>query len=248
MVSLEFLGVGSATDFSLGQTSVLYRGRGTLLVDCGPQIPAAFVQRLADPEALDGIFITHRHADHCFGLGSLLLWHRLHGRQRALKLFGAKETLEHLRTLLELGYPGAFSPEKCFPLDYESLVEEATFEAFGCGLSVAPTDHNVHNFALRIDDGRTRIAVSGDGVLTPQTLRLYAGCDLVVQECAYAEREHAHHMNLSRVRAMIEVVQPKTTLLTHCLTEQRPLVEAAVALEGSRLRVACSSEGVSLSD
>jgi ribonuclease BN (tRNA processing enzyme) len=247
MASIEFLGVGAATDFSRGQTSVLYRGSAVLLVDCGPQVPAVLVPKLTGPDELDAIYVTHSHADHCFGLGSLLLWLRLAGRKRPLVLYAEVETLQRLSELLKLGYPGAFTPEKCFPLEWQPLTSNRSVRCLGCVLSVAQTDHNVTNCALRIDDGAVRIAFSGDGIVTAQTLKLYAGCDWVVQECAYAEQEHTHHMNLPRVVAMVDALRPKTVYLTHCLEGQRPIIEAAVKrLCG--VRVAQPRDVISLSD
>jgi ribonuclease BN (tRNA processing enzyme) len=249
MPHLEFLGVGAATDFARGQTSVLYRGRVVLLIDCGPQIPAALVPRLSGPlgpSLLDGVYLTHRHADHCFGLGGLLLWQRTQGRTKKLHLLGSTETLSSVKTLLELGYPGAFAPEKCFPIEYTPLETLVMFDFCDCGLSVAQTAHNVRNDALCIDDGSTRIAFSGDGLHTAQSTELFTGCDLVVQECAYAEREHSHHMNFPRVLEMIEVAKPKRTVLVHCLEEQRAIVEALVQKQRSIIQVAHPGDVISV--
>jgi ribonuclease BN (tRNA processing enzyme) len=221
VATLTFLGVGSATDFELGPTSVLYRGSSSLLVDCGPQSPAACVRLGLAPEDLDGIYVTHRHADHCFGLASLLLWLRVNGRRRALPIFAAAPTLAALQALLDLGAPGAFTAKKGYAIEWTELAKASCFPFSRVELRIAPTAHNVENFAVRIDDGPHRVAISGDGLLTAQTLALYDGCNVVVQECAYAERSHPAHMNLALALEMFHAVRPNWLLLTHCLAEQR---------------------------
>ncbi|MGC4068952.1 MAG: MBL fold metallo-hydrolase [Polyangiaceae bacterium] len=156
MATLTFLGVGSATDFERGQTSVLYRGASTLLVDCGPQSPAAYGRLGLHPDALDAIYVTHRHADHCFGLASLLLFLRVNGRRRKVPILSHAPTLAALQALLELGVPGAFTKEKGFVLEWHGIVPEREFFLERLRLRFAPTDHNVENLAVRIDDGAHR--------------------------------------------------------------------------------------------
>jgi ribonuclease BN (tRNA processing enzyme) len=255
VATLTFLGVGSATDFERGQTSVLYRGSSTLLVDCGPQSPAAYVRLGLHPEALDGIYVTHRHADHCFGLASLLLWLRMNGRRRTVPILAAASTLRALETLLALGTPGAFTKEKGFSLEWHEIAPDQAFSLDRLQLRFAPTQHNVENLALRIDDGDCRIAVSGDGWVTAQTLALYEGCNVVVQECAYAERTHPAHMNLAGALEMLHSIGPDVLLLTHCIPEQYEdivsLLAKARAAEGSsslleRVRLPRSGDVISV--
>lgn len=230
---LRFLGTGSATDFERGQTSVLYEGRATILVDCGPQIPHAYVVRCGDPEALDAVYITHQHADHCFGLGSLLLWMRLMGRKGPLKLCAGAETLEVVRELLTLGYPGAFAVSKCFPIEYLSLAAGATQElaangGTSVGLSVAPTTHNVRNLSLRIDDAGQSCAISGDGLAIAETRSLYAGCSTVVQECALLHPGQGLHMSVPQIVDLYHAVRPRRLCIVHCLKEARAAITSAL--------------------
>src|SRR5512145_720910 len=105
MSSVLFLGVGDATDFDLGQSSFLYEGSCRLLIDCGPQCPAALTSHLHGANDLDGIYLTHGHADHTFGLPSLLLWLRQNGRNRPLSLLAESGLIPSLQQLMELGYP-----------------------------------------------------------------------------------------------------------------------------------------------
>lgn len=247
MPSLEFMGVGAATGFAQGETSVLYRGRATVLVDCGPQIPAAVAKSLPDPEALDAIYVTHRHGDHCFGLGALLLWLRLSERKRPLCLCAEASTLDCLKQLLEIGYPGAFLPSKCFAIEFLAMREQERYERAGISLQIAPTLHNVTCHALRIDDGRFRSAFSGDGLPGAQTMALYEGCGTLVHECAYADVEHPHHANVQRLTDVFGAVRPGKLLVTHCIEGQRSRIESLLALRlGANVSLAERGQRVEL--
>ena len=80
-MEIILLGVGEAFDEILPNTSMLvrteYQGKPvTVLFDCGYSVPPRFWQLGLDVETLDGIWISHFHADHAFGLPALLvrLW------------------------------------------------------------------------------------------------------------------------------------------------------------------------------
>lgn len=230
MRRIDFLGVGDATDFPLGQTSVLYTGNCRLLVDCGPQIPLALTSRLESPDALDGIYVTHTHADHCFGLASLLLWMRQRGRRRPLSLLAETENLTVAGRILELGYPGAFAPSKCFGIVPVPLVPFRPHPFEGATLTIAQTAHKRPNFAVRIEDGARVVAVSGDGRPTKDTARVYAGLDLLIHECAWQDGESDQHSSVGDVVALARQLQPKHVAVIHCASEQRAHIEARLAV------------------
>src|SRR5512142_432107 len=114
-----------------GTTSVLYEGEQAWLIDCGPAIANVAYRALGDANALDAIWISHQHADHCFGLPTLLLMLRLARRSKALTIFGGPGLASIVRDVLELGYPGAFRPNKCFPIHVREIRPDHAFDAPG---------------------------------------------------------------------------------------------------------------------
>jgi ribonuclease BN (tRNA processing enzyme) len=68
---------------------------------------------------------------------------------------------------------------------------------------------------LRIDEGDCAICVSGDGKVTPESLRLYSGADLVVQECQWATRTSYDHSCVADVRPLIVQANVKRIALVH---------------------------------
>lgn len=227
---VEFLGVGDATDFMLGQTSAIYRGGCSLLIDCGPQLPA-LVAQTAHAEELDGVYLTHTHADHCFGLPSLLLWMRQSGRKRPFTLLSEANSLAAIARLVEFGYPGAFGPGKCFALDLQPLSPALEYSLRSTRLRIAPTDHGVANFALRIEDQSTACAFSGDGRPNESTRHLFADLDLLTHECAFLARVSRSHTNADDIQQLVQVVAPRRIAVVHCSGSERPEIEARLWTE-----------------
>ncbi len=226
---ITFLGVGDATHPEGATTAVLYSGSLTILIDCGPAIAQRLLRVSADPEALDAIWITHQHADHCFGLPTLLLTLRLRGRAKPLELMGGPGSSKFLRELLELGYPGSFRPEQCYPLIFTEVEPERSVERCHLTLSTARTQHGVICHALRIDDAKTSVCISGDGKFTPQTLRLYRHADLVIHECQWATRSSHDHTSVAELRQLFEQANIGRLAIVHCNSHERAEIADRVA-------------------
>ena len=183
---LTFVGTGEALDPALPNTSLLLEGPRSLLLDCGYAVPHAFWRVSQDPNLLDGIWISHAHADHWFGLPALLLWMRLAGRERPLALLGGPGFGARVQALLELGYPGSYAPHKCYPLELHELDPGQTHSFGPLSLRVATSAHSVANYALRAEaPGMRSLMYSGDGAPTPQTRALAQGVEVLVHECFF---------------------------------------------------------------
>lgn len=184
-----FVGTGEAIDPALPNTSLLLCGARTLLLDCGYAVPHAFWAISSDVDLLDGVWISHGHADHCFGLPALLLWMRLGGRKRPLTILGGPGSRARLEQLLELGYPGSYAPHKCYAIEYVELQPNTT-ESFGpLELRIAASAHSIVNYALRIDaPGQRSVMYSGDGAVTEGTRALARGVSVLVHECFFPAR------------------------------------------------------------
>ncbi len=232
---ITFLGVSDATYLAGTNTSVLYEGLGNVLVDCGPNVPHRLLETFDNPEALDAIWITHQHADHCFGLPTLLLALRLAKRQKTLEMMGGPGTSRFLRELLELGYPGSFRPEKCFGIAFTEVEPSATIERFGLKFSTACTQHRVACHSLRIEANEVSVCISGDGKVTPETLRLFRRADLVIHECQWAARVSGDHSSVAELQPLFDEASIAQLALVHCDNEERPeIARRATNLWGKR--------------
>jgi len=183
LARLTFVGTGEAFDPDLPNTSLLYEGRARILLDCGYAVPHALWRTTRDPEALDAVYLSHGHADHCFGLPALLVWMRVAGRRGPLRLLGGPGASAWLPRVLELGYPGALDPSRSFPLIVDELGPDVPYPIDGLTLRAAPSAHSVPNHAVRIDEPGTSVAYSGDGAPTAATTELFRGVHHLVHEC-----------------------------------------------------------------
>lgn len=235
MPQVTFLGVSDAAHLAGANTAVLYAGQALVLVDCGPTVPSQLIRTIGNPDALDAIWITHQHADHCFGLPTLLLSLRLAGRRKPLDLLGGPGSSRFLRELLELGYPGSFRPEKCFAIDFTEVGPGSGIERFELKLSTARTQHRVACYSLRIEDNERSVCISGDGKVTPESLRLFQQADLVIHECQWANRASDDHSSVAELQPLFDEANIGRLALVHCNYDERPAIaERAATLWGKR--------------
>ncbi len=202
MPQLTFVGTGEAFDPALPNTSLLYQGSETLLIDCGFAVPHAFWKISRDPSLLDAIYISHLHADHSFGLPALLLWMREAGRTRPLKVIGGGGVGAWLSRLLELGYPGSYAPDHCFEIQALELLPGSQLALGEAVLSNAQSEHGVRNLSLRIDEAGRAFAYSGDGRPTEATRALFRDAALLVHECYSLDREFPGHASFTSLLKM----------------------------------------------
>lgn len=249
---LVFVGTGEALDPDLANTSLLIRGPRNLLLDCGYAVPHALWAITHDPNLLDGVWISHAHADHCFGLPALLLWMRLAGRTRPLSLLGGPGSRARLEQLLELGYPGSYAPHKCYPIEHieVDLRTGATFG--GYGLQIAASAHSIVNYALRLDaPGMRSVMYSGDGAVTEGTKLLAQGVSVLVHECFFAappsERKHGDVEGCFELACEAGV---ETLALLHFAAEAKSAIHErarALSLTAPQLQLLLPSPGDTLS-
>jgi ribonuclease BN (tRNA processing enzyme) len=228
MGDLTFVGTGEAFDPALTNTSLLYRGASTVLFDCGYSVPHALWAISRDPDLLDAIYVTHIHADHAFGLPSLLLPMRIEGRTRPLTVVGGPGTDRWLWRLLRLAYPGAFEKLK-FPLEFAIVSPRRPVEHGGLLFEVARSEHPVRNLSVRVTDAGRSFAFSGDGVPTPATERLYRGVDLLVHEAFWLEGEGHGHTSAEDVIAMAQSGGAGRVALLHVAKELKAAVGERVS-------------------
>jgi ribonuclease BN (tRNA processing enzyme) len=227
MTALTFVGTGEAFDPALPNTSLLYAGHKTLLLDCGYSIPHAFWRISTDPSLLDAIYITHIHADHSFGLPSLLLWMRIQGRKRPLKVISGPGVGAWLEKLTQLAYPGSFSGEGMFAIEPTEVAPDRPLAWDNTRISVAQSTHGVRNLSIRIEEDDTAVCYSGDGIPTDETRALFEGADLLVHECYWPKGNDHGHANVGELMPMARDLQVKNLALLHLGFDQKERIRRA---------------------
>ncbi|MBI1178204.1 MBL fold metallo-hydrolase [bacterium] len=121
-------------------SSYLYELAGTLLlIDCGESVTRSLTARKFDWNALDGIVLSHTHADHLGGLAMLLQGMWLEGRSRDLTIHLPGHVIKPLRNLLHHGY--LFDELFGFQLKFQPLPVGKSFTVGKVRLTPHPTSH-----------------------------------------------------------------------------------------------------------
>jgi ribonuclease Z len=195
----ELLVLGTAAsvpDADHDTVGLALRGRDwAVLVDCGGSPLYKLARMGVDLDQIRAVVLTHRHADHIYGLPMLVqgLW--LSDREAPLPIYGPAEALTIGRGLLEL-FDLAERPDM-FALEWRPVPRRENRKVLaveGVEIRSTPVDHRaVETLALcfrNLDTGRT-IVYSADTEPCQTLVRLASGADLLIHEATGAQKGHS---------------------------------------------------------
>jgi ribonuclease BN (tRNA processing enzyme) len=135
--------------------------------------------KLIPASAVDAVFVTHGHADHCADLNPLLRARQMSGGSLPLPVYAL-----------------AGAVDAVLALDGRLLARAYVLHEFGAGddLNVGPLRlctrslaHSVPNVGVRIVAGDTAVAYTGDGGADPGVIDLARRAQLLLAEATFAE-------------------------------------------------------------
>lgn len=181
----------------------------TLLVDAGPDIRAQLMG--ARVTRLDGLLITHAHADHIAGLDELRAINRSMGA--VLPLHASATTLAELKARFAYAF---LAPTAFF---YRPVLEGQVVEPGGpvplggFQAELLDMDHGAtRSLGLRIG----RFAYTTDVIRMPSdSLARLHGLDTWVVSCMQPGDQNPVHAGLDQVLAWRDAIRPRRTVLTH---------------------------------
>ena len=224
-MEITFLGVGEAFDENLPNTSMLVRTEYqekpvTVLLDCGYSVPPKFWQLGLHVETVDGIWISHFHADHAFGLPALLvrLWEEK--RTTDLHILGQKGIESFVLRCLDLAYPN-FLPRLGFSLRFMEVEPGEPVVALGLSWKTAVNDHPQRDLALRLDAEGKSVFYSGDGRPTSETRALAEGVHLIIHEAFHLSQDTPGHGTIADCIEMAVATRAKRLALVHIQRQVR---------------------------
>jgi len=190
--------------------------RTRVLVDCTPDCREQLLS--AEVDWLDGVLITHEHADHIHGIDDLrpLFVHK----RRKVDVYLDEPTSRAMHT--RFGYcfmtpPGSEYP----PIIHERRLtpgEMVTISGQGGDIEAMPIlqEHgDIPSLGFRIGN----VAYSADIKSLPdQSLPLMAGLDVWIVD-ALRKAPHPSHLNLDEALYWIDRVKPKRAILTNLHTD-----------------------------
>jgi ribonuclease BN (tRNA processing enzyme) len=184
-----------------------------MLMECGANAPSAVWNKSTRADYLDGIFVSHFHADHTFGLPALVMRMWEDGRTRPFYLFGPVGSQRYIERMMKMAYPSMVNVP--FTLRFRELQRSHRWDDWN--LRVVSTRHSVPNLGLRLEAGSPQkvFCYSGDGMFTPTAAKLYTGADLLVHEAYLEDGQTKTHCSLVQLERLQELARPKQMALVH---------------------------------
>jgi ribonuclease BN (tRNA processing enzyme) len=191
-----------------------------ILLDCGFTVAARFWRHVADPDELDGLWISHFHGDHFFGVPALLLRCWEMKRNKPLVVAGQEGIQKLVEKTVDLAYPN-FRGKLSFPLEFAEIEPEKPAALLGLSWQTAENEHSQRSLAVRVSDGKRSIFYSGDGRPTRETLELARGCQLVVHEAYQLEHVTVGHGTVQGCIDFARSARVENLALVHLQREVR---------------------------
>ena len=191
---------------------LIEHGDTRLLVDTSPDLRAQLLDQQIT--SLDGVILTHAHADHLHGIDDLRSVNFI--MERPIKLWGNEKTLDLANRRFNYAFQSADTGKK-IPWSRPSLTSQSMThgDPFKIGnIPVLPFDQ-IHGLSitsgLRIGD----FAYSTDVKELPEeSFDILKGIKLWIIDCV-GFREHPTHAHLDLTLEWIERVKPERAILTH---------------------------------
>ncbi len=214
-MKVQFVGVGEAFDETLPNNSQLLEWSNThLLIDCGYAVPHSLWKLHPEPDFIDGIYISHRHADHYFGLPSYLVRLAEDGRKREIDILCPQGMQNVIMEMIDYAYQGVVS-HLGFSLVFHEVSCEEPFLYRNARLEFAPSSHPVKNYAIAVKAEGRKYSYSGDGNFNDLTTRIYQGSSLLVHEAYSVDEEVRGHAKIVDLLKMAREQNVGKLALTH---------------------------------
>lgn len=189
------------------------------------------LQRYCDLRAVDAVWISHLHADHCVDLVAYSYARRYHpdGPPPALPVHGPVGLAERIRGCFEA--PPRDGLDDVY--DYR-VVEPGTSTLGPFELTVVRVEHPVEAHAVRLTAGGRSLVYSGDTGRSTALVELARDCDLLLCEASWEsmpEPPPAIHLTGREAGRHAAQAGAARLVLTHLVPFSAPAVILAEARE-----------------
>lgn len=179
-----------------------------LLVDCGPDLREQML--CAGLDRIDGVIVTHDHADHCHGIDDLRPLAQ--SLKKPVPLYARKVVIDRL--VGRFAY--IFSGSTFYPAVAEPVEIHDDLEWGGGRLRFVDQPHGrITSLGLRIDKGTGSLVYAIDfNDLSDEMRDLYQGADVWICDCL-SRRPHPTHTYLDAVLGWARDLKVGQLYLTH---------------------------------
>lgn len=179
-----------------------------LLVDTSTDLRFQLLQN--EITALDGVFWTHDHADHCHGIDDLRALR--FGRNGPIPGFASEQTAFKLRQRFGYIFAGQFGYPTIATLNtLEQLKMHAGFVVRSCEMPHGPGNSTGYRFEC---DGKSIAYLTDFSEITSDMKELCEGVDILVSDCL-RRAPHPTHANLAMALDLAQVTSAKILILSH---------------------------------
>ncbi|NLD45700.1 MAG: MBL fold metallo-hydrolase [Clostridiaceae bacterium] len=210
---LNFLGIGSAFNTSLGNNSAFIKKHSSmLLIDCGSTVFNRLqTLNLFDDTSNIYVAVTHTHPDHVGSLGELIFYSHYALNHKPSLLFPDKSLITSI--LSNMGVDKNF---------YEVIDSKEIHMCDSCisfDISFFPASHvsSIPSYSLLLYEDSTRIFYSGDSneVLSIMLEKLQnSEIDLFYQDTCGLDYEGNPHLHLGK---LANIIKPELRHKVYCM-------------------------------
>jgi len=198
-----------------------------ILFDMPPQIMTQLRNHDIDETRIRNVLFTHPHDDHIAGARYLFQRRKQKGYQELnqINAYMSKSTYRHLQMRFsKLDHNGS-------PVPFENVVNKMiqSYKHFSIGtLTVTPLETNHLRIKKSTDECFGYLIETVNGItisylldagsdIPNRTLEIMreSGLDLLITDCTFSSSDNPGHMDLKKVRALQEEVNPKRTIISH---------------------------------
>ena len=154
-----------------------------ILLDLGSGALGA-LQRYADPLAIDAVFLSHLHADHCLDLCGYYVLRKYHpgGHQPRIPVWGPIGTADRMARAYDLpADPGMHG-------EFDFRLHDATVELGPFTVEPIEVEHPVPAYGLRVTADGATIGYSGDTGPCDALDAIAREADLLLAEASFQSR------------------------------------------------------------
>jgi phosphoribosyl 1,2-cyclic phosphate phosphodiesterase len=183
-------------------------GGKRLLVDCGPDMREQLLA--AQVDSLDGVIVTHDHADHCHGIDDLRRIAQI--RETPVPIYARGHVLDRLKARFSYIFKdGGFYAAVAEPVELGGELQ------FGdANLRFVDQPHGgITSLGIRIDErDRSAVYAIDFNDLTNDMQTLYEGADVWIADCL-GRRPHPTHAHLDAVLEWARELRARSLYLSH---------------------------------
>lgn len=189
------------------RASILMQWDGaSVVVDTGPEFRLQVLR--AGLDNLDGVLVTHEHADHICGLDDVRFFTM---RGKVMPLYGSERAIAYVRTAFSYIFDGSHTPGTFRP-SIQTNEANGPFNLGGSTVIPVPVMHG----ALPILGYRVGgfAYVTDCSAIPSDSVTLLQGLDTLVLG-ALRDRPHPTHFTVAQALEAIQILRPKRACLTH---------------------------------